>query len=77
MKKIVSALAAGLILVAGQAAAQGAGASTRVADRIGAPVGEASGLAALDTGMTIISLIGLAGSIAAISALTDDDSESD
>ncbi len=45
MKKTITAIAAGLLLVAGQAAAaQGNSAAVRVADRVGAAAGDSSEL---------------------------------
>jgi hypothetical protein len=46
MKKTITAITAGLLLVAGQAAAQNHSATARVGDRIGAKAGESSGIAA-------------------------------
>ncbi|RZJ00722.1 MAG: hypothetical protein EON90_06235 [Brevundimonas sp.] len=77
MRKIASAVTLGLLLVAGQSLAQTSASAPRIADRIGAPMGEASNLQAFNAGMTVISLLGVVGTIAALSALTEDDSESD
>jgi hypothetical protein len=46
MKKTIAAITAGLLLVAGQAAAQNYNATARVGDRIGANAGESSEVAA-------------------------------
>ena len=42
MKKTIAAVAAGLLLVAGQAVAQTSGFTVRVGDRVGAEAGESS-----------------------------------
>mgnify|MGYP001260799027 CR=1 FL=1 len=74
MKKTIAAVAAGLMLVSGQALAAGQSASARVGDRVGAPVGEASEFA----GVPFVVLLAGIGVIAAtIAVATDDDSESD
>ena len=44
MKKTITAIAAGLLLVAGQAAAAQGSATIRVADRVGATAGDSSEL---------------------------------
>lgn len=74
MKKVVSALAAGLLLVAGQAAAANNSAASRVGDRIGAEAGEASEFAGVPLPVL---LVGAAIIVAGVVAATDDDSESD
>lgn len=76
MKKTLAAIAAGALLVAGQAAAQ-AEAAPRVGDRLGAAAGDSSEIA----GVPVIGIIAAAGVIAAaaviISGDDDDDSDSD
>ena len=75
MRKTVAAVTAGLILVAGQAAAAGSNnAVTRVGDR----VGQTSGAAEEFAGVPLpVLLIGAAVIVATIIVATDDDSESD
>jgi hypothetical protein len=73
MKKIIAATVAGLLLVAGQAAAT-TQASARVGDRVGAQAGESSELAAIP-----LPLLAIGGIIlgAVIINEVSDDSESD
>ncbi|MBA4338062.1 MAG: hypothetical protein C0421_04365 [Hyphomonas sp.] len=70
MKKTVAAIAAGLLLVAGQAAAQNDNASARVGDRVGAQAGESSEFA----GVPLIPLLAIVAIVVAgIAVATDDD----
>ncbi len=73
MKKTVAAVAAGLLLVAGQAVAQNNSATARVGDRVGAQAAESSEFA----GVPLIPLIAVAALIAVgIVVASDDDSAS-
>ncbi len=75
MRKTIAAVTAGLLLVAGQAAAAGSNtAVTRVGDRVGATSGEASEFAGIPLQVL---LIGAAVIVATVVVATDDDSESD
>ena len=75
MRKTIAAVTAGLLLVAGQAAAAGSNqAGVRVGDRVGAATGEASDFAGLPLPVL---LIGAAVVVATVVVATDDDSESD
>ena len=74
MRKTIAAVTAGLLLVAGQAAAAGSSASVRVGDRIGAAEGESSEFAGIPLPVV---LIGAAVIVATVVVATDDDSESD
>lgn len=75
MRKTVAAITAGLIVVAGQAAAAG---SNNVAARVGDRVGQTSGASEEFAGVPLpVLLIGAAVIIATIVVATDDDSESD
>ena len=75
MRKTIAAVTAGLLLVAGQAAAAGAtNATARVGDRVGANAGEASEFAGLPLPVL---LIGAAVLVTTVVVATDDDSESD
>ncbi|WP_156376897.1 MULTISPECIES: hypothetical protein [unclassified Brevundimonas] len=75
MRKTIAAVTAGLLLVAGQAAAAGSSdVGARVGDRVGASAGEASEFAGIPLPVL---LIGTAVLIATIVVATDDDSESD
>jgi len=75
MRKTIAAVTAGLLLVAGQAAAAGsADAVVRVGDRVGASVEESSDFAGIPLPVL---LIGTAVVIATVVVATDDDSESD
>ena len=72
MKKTLAAAAAGLLLVAGQAAASGQTATARVGDRVGPQAGESSEFA----GIPLIGLLAAAGVITAVVIVaSDDDSE--
>lgn len=73
MRKTIAAVTAGLLLVAGQAAAAN-GAGDRVGDRVGAEAGESSEFAGLPLPVL---LIGAAVIVATVVVATDDDSESD
>ncbi len=75
MKKTIAAVTAGLLLVAGQAAAaQNNTAVARVGDRIGASTGESSEFAGIPLAVLVI---GGAILVAAAVTISDDDSESD
>lgn len=75
MRRMIAAVTAGLLLVAGQAVAANDSASTRVGDRVGASVGADSSKFA---GIPIaVLLIGTAVLVGVIVVATDDDSESD
>lgn len=75
MKKTIAAVTAGLLLVAGQAAAaQNNSAVARVGDRVGAATGEASEFAGIPLPVL---LIGAAVVVATVVVASDDDSESD
>ncbi|WP_439478659.1 hypothetical protein [Brevundimonas sp.] len=73
MKKIIAATVAGLLLVAGQAAAS-TEASARVGDRVGAQAGESSELAAVP--LPLIAIIAVVGAVLFYNEVIDD-SESD
>jgi hypothetical protein len=75
MKKVIAAVTAGLLLVAGQAVAAGQATTVaRVGDRVG-PQAEASSEFG---GIPIIGIIAIAGVIAAtIVVISGDDSDSD
>ena len=74
MKKTLAAIAAGSLLIAGQAAATSQSATVRVGDRVG-PQAEASSEFA---GIPVIGLLAIAGVVAAaVVVVSDDDSESD
>ncbi|GAA0611093.1 hypothetical protein GCM10009422_02440 [Brevundimonas kwangchunensis] len=74
MKKAIAAVALGVLLVAGQAAAANNTAAVRVGDRVGAAAGESSEFAAVPLPVL---LIGAAVLVGAVVVATDDDSESD
>lgn len=75
MRKTIAAVTAGLLLVAGQAAAAGSNSAVvRVGDRVGAATGESSEFAGIPLPVL---LIGAAVIIATVVVATDDDSESD
>lgn len=74
MRKTIAAVTAGLLLVAGQAAAQNNSAAVRVGDRVGARANASSEFAGIP--MPVV-LIGTAVIIATIIVATDDASESD
>ncbi|MDY6925037.1 MAG: hypothetical protein SWI22_13895 [Pseudomonadota bacterium] len=76
MKKTIAAVTAGLLLIAGQAAATATSseATIRVGDRVGAASESSSEFA----GIPVIGLVAIAGVIAAaVVVASDDDSESD
>lgn len=73
MKKTLAAVAAGCLLIAGQAAATTQGVA-RVGDRVGARAGESSEFA----GIPLIGLLAIAGVIAAtVVVASGDESDSD
>lgn len=74
MRKTIAAVTAGLLLVAGQAAAANNTAVARVGDRVGAQADASSEFSGIP--LPVI-LIGTAVIIATIVVATDDDSESD
>jgi len=74
MRKTIAAVTAGLLLVAGQAAAANNSAVARVGDRVGARAGASSEFAGIPLPVLLIG-IGVLG--ATISVVTNDDSESD
>lgn len=75
MRKTIAAVTAGLLLVAGQAAAAGSNSAvTRVGDRVGATAGESSEFAGVPLPVL---LIGAAVLVATVVVVSDDDSESD
>ena len=74
MRKTIAAVTAGLLLVAGQAAAANNSAVARVGDRVGARADASSEFAGIP--MPVV-LIGTAVIIATIIVLNEDDSESD
>lgn len=74
MKKAIAAVTAGLLLVAGQAAAAGSTtAAARVGDRVGASADEASELAGVPLPVL---LVGAAIVVGAVVVATDDDGDS-
>lgn len=74
MKKTLAAITAGVMLVAGQAAAANGSATVRIADRVGAAAETSSEFA----GVPLVPLIAIAGIVVlAVADATDDDSESD
>lgn len=75
MRKTIAAVTAGLLLVAGQAAAAGSNnAVVRVGDRVGASSADSSEFAGIP--MPVV-LIGAAVLVAVVVVATDDDSKSD
>jgi len=75
MRKTIAAVTAGLLLVAGQAAAAGSTTSAaRIGDRVGAEADASSEFAGIPLPVL---LIGAAVIVAVIVVATDDDSESD
>jgi hypothetical protein len=74
MRKTIAAVTAGLLLVAGQAAAANDSAVARVGDRVGARADASSEFAGVPLPVL---LIGTAVIIATIAVVSDDDSESD
>ncbi|MDZ4390655.1 MAG: hypothetical protein U0974_13095 [Gemmatimonadales bacterium] len=73
MRKTIAAVTAGLLLVAGQAAAANNSAVVRVGDRVGASAEDSSEFAGIPIG---VMLIGMAVIIATIAVASDDASES-
>lgn len=73
MRKTIAAVTAGLLLVAGQAAAANGTATARVGDRVGARADASSEFAGVPLPVL---LIGAAVLVAAVVVATDDDSES-
>lgn len=75
MRRTIAAVTAGLLLVAGQAAAANSNSAVvRVGDRVGAASGETSEFAGIPLPVL---LIGAAVIVATVVVATDDDSESD
>ena len=74
MRKTIAAVTAGLLLVAGQAAAANDSAVARVGDRIGASADETSEFAGVPI---FVLVVGVAALVAVVSVATDDSSESD
>jgi len=74
MRKTIAAVTAGLLLVAGQAAAANDSAVARVGDRIGASADETSEFAGVPI---FVLVVGVAALAAVVSVATDDSSESD
>jgi hypothetical protein len=74
MRKTIAAVTAGLLLVAGQAAAANTSAVARVGDRVGARADASSEFAGIPLPVL---LIGTAVIIATVIVISDDDSESD
>lgn len=75
MRKTVAAITAGLLLVAGQAAAAGANNATfRANDRVGQTAGDSEQFAGVPLPVL---LIGAAVLVATVVVVSDDDSESD
>ncbi len=74
MRKTIAAVTAGLLLVAGQAAAANDSAVARVGDRVGARADASSEFAGVPLPVL---LIGTAVIIATVVVMSDDDSESD
>lgn len=74
MRKTIAAVTAGLLLVAGQAAAANNTATARVGDRVGASADAASEFAGIPVPVI---LIGAAVLIATVVVISEDDSESD
>lgn len=74
MKKTIVAVTAGLLLIAGQAAAANNTAGARVGDRIGASADASSEFAGVPLPVL---LVGAAIIVAAVVTISDDDSESD
>ena len=74
MRKTIAAVTAGLLLVAGQAAAANNSATARVGDRVGAEADANSEFAGVPLPVL---LIGAAVLVATVVVVSDDDSESD
>lgn len=77
MKKTVSAIAVGLLLIAGQAVAQNNSSTVRVGDRLGARAGESSYQNRFIWGYPLAKVVLAGAAIALFSVLVLDDSESD
>ena len=73
MRKTIAAVTAGLLLVAGQAAAANTSAVARVGDRVGATAEANSEFAGVPI---FVLLLGAAIVVATVSVATDDSSES-
>ena len=74
MRKIIAAVTAGVLLVAGQVAAANTASAARVGDRIGATSEDTAEFAGVPV---FVLLIGAAVLVATVVVATDDDSESD
>ena len=74
MRKTIAAVTAGLLLVAGQAAAANNSAAARVGDRVGARTEASAEFAGVPV---FVLLIGAAVLVATVVVATDDSSESD
>ena len=74
MKKTIAAVTAGLLLIAGQAAAANNVSTVRVGDRIGASADDSSEFAGVPLAVLFV---GAAIIVAAVVVASDDDSESD
>lgn len=74
MRKTIAAVTAGLLLVAGQAAAANTNGAARVGDRVGAASGEASQFEEVPLAVIVV---GVAVLVAVAVVANDDDSESD
>ena len=74
MRKIIAAVTAGVLLVAGQAAAANTAGAARVGDRIGATAEDTAEFAGVPV---FVLLIGAAVLVTTVVVATDDDSESD
>lgn len=74
MRKSVAAVAVGLLLVAGQAAAAGASTTVRVGDRVGARADASSEFAGIPLPVLLIGGLVLIGTVAVASE--DDNAES-
>ena len=74
MRKTIAAVTAGLLLVAGQAAAANNSATARVGDRVGAEADASSEFAGVPLPVL---LIGAAVLVATVVVVSDDASESD
>jgi hypothetical protein len=73
MKKTIAAVAAGILLVAGQAAAQNYSATVRVGDRIGATAAESSEFQGVPLPILILGgIVAIAGIVAIIDDTTSD-----
>ncbi len=73
MRKTIAAVTAGLLLVAGQAAAANNAAVSRVGDRVGASAEESSEIAGIPA---VVFLVG-AAAFTALIVVANDDGESD